>query len=132
MHEDRGTMQSKFNHPQSAITRVQVTQPRPARARTAPLWPDAPATRPAFQSVTLRLVREGASVAAVAGSFNDWQPDRTALQRHAEGWWEAELTLLPGDYEYRFVVDGEWIDDPLATRHVPNPFGGENAVLHVP
>jgi hypothetical protein len=31
--------------------------------------------------------------------------------------------------EYRFVVDGEWTDDPLCPRYVSNPFGGLNGVL---
>ncbi len=42
--------------------------------------------------------------------------------------WHLELELPPGTYEYRFVVDGEWGDDPEAARRVANPFGGENAV----
>ena len=42
--------------------------------------------------------------------------------------WHLELELTPGTYEYRFVVDGDWCDDPEAMLRVANPFGGENAV----
>ena len=48
-----------------------------------------------------------------------------------EGRWVKELALPPGDYEYRFVVDGAWIPDPLAKETVPNPFGEMNSVLKV-
>ena len=36
-----------------------------------------------------------------------------------------------GTYEYRLVVDGQWIADPLAKETVPNPFGGRNSILKV-
>ena len=51
--------------------------------------------------------------------------------RLADGKWAKELTLPPGRYEYRFVVDGQWVDDPAAKETLPNPFAGFNAVLIV-
>lgn len=48
-----------------------------------------------------------------------------------DGRWMKELTLPPGEYEYRIVADGEWMTDPLATETVPTPFGGFNSVLRV-
>ncbi len=53
------------------------------------------------------------------------------MLRLTDGTWAKELILAPGRHEYRFVVDGEWVDDPAATDYVPNPFGGMNAVLTV-
>jgi len=67
----------------------------------------------------------------VAGTFNNWQPDVAALQRQPDGVWTIELELAPGTYEYRFIVDGVWCDDPQAALTLPNPFGGCNAVLLV-
>jgi len=67
----------------------------------------------------------------VAGSFNEWQPEAAPLKAEADGLWNLELNLPPGTYEYRFVVDGCWCDDPNATETTPNLFGGHNAVLRV-
>ena len=67
----------------------------------------------------------------VAGTFNNWQPDAVALQRQADGVWTIELELAPGTYEYRFIVDGVWCDDPNAAETAPNFVGGCNAVLRV-
>jgi hypothetical protein len=39
--------------------------------------------------------------------------------------------LAPGTYEYCFIVDGQWMPDPMARETVPNPFGGRNSVLKV-
>jgi hypothetical protein len=51
--------------------------------------------------------------------------------RLEDGKWAKELALPPGRYEYRFVVDGQWVDDPAATELIPNSFGTANAVLVV-
>jgi 1,4-alpha-glucan branching enzyme len=67
----------------------------------------------------------------IAGSFNDWHPSVTPMIRLDDGKWAKELALPPGRYEYRFVVDGVWVDDPAAKELIPNSFGTANAVLVV-
>jgi hypothetical protein len=137
VREDRGERQAKFGHPAHTVTR----SPKPAR-NLAPRRPKYQAgseprllaehvTSAGPKPVRLRLVREGARSVFIAGSFNNWQPRRIALRPVNAGIWEIDLLLPPGEYEYRFVADGEWLDDPLACRVVTNPFGGVNAVLQV-
>lgn len=72
-----------------------------------------------------------AGAVAVAGSFNDWSPDVCPLKRGKDGAWQATLLLPPGRYEYRFVVDGQWRDDPACDERVPNGHGSENCVRRV-
>jgi hypothetical protein len=67
----------------------------------------------------------------VAGTFNNWNPGATRLIFIGGTKWFKDLPLAPGRYEYRFVVDGGWVDDPKAKVQVPNPHGGRNAVLEV-
>jgi len=67
----------------------------------------------------------------VAGTFNNWKVGAAPLNSLGGGKWAKELSLAPGRYEYRFVVDGQWIDDPKAKVYVSNPHGGRNAVLEV-
>ncbi|MXW77650.1 MAG: hypothetical protein F4Z57_01385, partial [Gemmatimonadetes bacterium] len=40
------------------------------------------------------------------------------------------VTLPLGKHEYRFVVDGEWRDDPQCEERRPNSFGTTNCILH--
>jgi hypothetical protein len=40
-------------------------------------------------------------------------------------------SLKPGTYHYRFVVDGEWRDDPECKVRLQNPFGTQNDVVQV-
>ena len=81
--------------------------------------------------VCIELTHPTAQSVSIAGSFNDWHPTATPMVALGEGRWRKELTLPPGRYEYRFVVDGQWVHDAAAKKKVPNPFGGLNAVLTV-
>jgi 1,4-alpha-glucan branching enzyme len=90
-------------------------------------------TRPAPRSrcTCVEFINPQASEVCIAGSFNDWHTSATPMISLGDGKWAKELALSPGRYEYRFVVDGQWVDDPAAKETVSNPFGGFNAVLIV-
>jgi 1,4-alpha-glucan branching enzyme len=79
--------------------------------------------------IHFEFTSSAAESVAIAGSFNDWQPNATPMIALGQGRWAKDLALPPGQYEYCLVVDGEWITDPLAKETVPNPFGGVNSVL---
>lgn len=81
--------------------------------------------------VDFELTHPTAQEVCIAGSFNDWHPNATPMIRQDNGRWTIGLALPPGRYEYRFVVDGEWMDDPAAGELIPNPFGTANAVIEV-
>jgi len=83
------------------------------------------------QEVMLAFRAPEARVVQVAGTFNGWRPEANPLQRAGDGEWSARLRLKSGQYEYRFVVDGVWADDPEATQRAPNLHGGLNSVLTV-
>lgn len=68
----------------------------------------------------------------IAGSFNNWDVSSTHMVRADRGRWVRLLFLPPGRYEYLLVVDGLCVADPQAAESVPNVFGCQNSVLHVP
>jgi len=98
---------------------------------------DLPNTAPAKNTptktnrVSLELVKPGAKKVCVAGSFNQWKPEKTPLVSIGNGRWVGDLIVNPGRHEYLFVVDGQWLPDPNAKETVQNPFGGKNSVLIV-
>lgn len=49
----------------------------------------------------------GATEVFVAGTFNDWNPRASPMERWSDDDWEIDLKLPPGQYEYKFVIDGE-------------------------
>ena len=83
------------------------------------------------QEIFLTFVAPEAKKVEVAGTFNGWSPEYTPLQHTGAGEWTVRLMLPAGEYEYRFVVDGHWVDDPQAAQQVANPYGGFNSVVKV-
>jgi 1,4-alpha-glucan branching enzyme len=87
--------------------------------------------RPVEKPVEFILKQPQAQTVAVAGTFNGWDVSRTPLQPASGGAWKATVWLPTGRYEYRFVVDGQWISDPGARESVQNTYGSTNSVLEV-
>jgi len=117
-------------------TKVTEAPPAAKAVETAPSAAPRPGKTPAAKApaaprVTFKLRRPGARAVAVAGTFNAWSSSAAPLLASPDGTWSIELTLAPGVYEYRFVVDGQWISDPAAAETSPNPFGGVNSVVRV-
>jgi 1,4-alpha-glucan branching enzyme len=53
------------------------------------------------------------------------------MKRDDDGHWKTTVALPPGRYQYKFIVDGEWIADPAAQKSVPNEHGSVNSVVEV-
>jgi 1,4-alpha-glucan branching enzyme len=81
--------------------------------------------------VHFEFVHSTAQHVCIAGTFNDWHGSATPMISLGEGRWAKELLLPPGTYEYRLVVDGDWVGDPKANETVANPFGSHNMLLRV-
>ncbi len=68
----------------------------------------------------------------VAGDFTGWKPCGLKFQDFGE----AKILVLefpnPARVEYKLIVDGKWILDPLNPNKVDNGVGGENSVLTMP
>ena len=77
-------------------------------------------------------VKNGTQNVAVAGDFNNWNPQNTPL-RHDDrlNVFQACVPVPPGRYRYRLVVDGKWQQDPFNTYVESNPFGELNSVVEV-
>jgi 1,4-alpha-glucan branching enzyme len=69
---------------------------------------------------------------SVAGTFNDWNPKANGMRyRVRERAFVTTLTLAPGRYEYKFIVDGSWCVDPEQPEWIPNGMGTLNSVRRV-
>lgn len=53
----------------------------------------------------------GAKKVMVCGDFNAWNQEELAMDK-IRGGWQLPYVLAPGNYQYKFLVDGEWITDP--------------------
>ena len=68
----------------------------------------------------------------IVGNFNNWIPAESSnMERKENGTWIKNFFLEPGRYQYRFVVDGKWVEDNNNTKFVDNAFGGKNSVIEI-
>ena len=115
---------------------VRARGPRQAEA-VAQATPRATQDRPAppTRQVVVHFRDEAARDVRIAGDFNGWVPDRGVhSQVEAQGEarvWTKVLELEPGTYQYRYVVDGSWREDPENPQVVPGPGGARNSLLVV-
>ncbi|MCK4511893.1 glycogen-binding domain-containing protein, partial [bacterium] len=74
---------------------------------------------------------------SVRGSFNDW--GETPMEQGDDGRWSLGVELDPGEYEYKFFVNGEWPQDmetwldgfpvdEMVDGYNDDGHGGQNAV----
>ncbi|MEW5693826.1 MAG: glycogen-binding domain-containing protein [Candidatus Hydrogenedentota bacterium] len=82
-------------------------------------------------ALTLQYNNPQAKKVYVAGDWNNWSPDADLMTKNSQGLWEIDLDLMPGEYQYKFVVDGEWKQDPSNPLSADDGFGGKNSVLKV-
>jgi 1,4-alpha-glucan branching enzyme len=83
------------------------------------------------QEVEFKLYAPDARTVFVAGQFNAWDPGKTPMKKSKDGTWKIKVKLPPGRCEYKFFVDGAWMQDLPGAGTTPNPFGTNNRVIDV-
>ena len=85
-----------------------------------------------LRKVSFIFVAEPGQKVFLAGSFNDWEQEKLPMlydeKNHA---YTAAVMLGCGNYEYKFVVNGEWITDPDNQNFSANDFGTLNSVITI-
>jgi chromosome partitioning protein len=80
------------------------------------------------EGVVFTLTAPDAHCVQLAGDFNSWVPDGSEME-FSNGVWKKILSLTPGRYRYRFVVDGQWLNDPMNSLKEPSPFGNWDSII---
>ena len=81
------------------------------------------------RKVKFSLKAAGAKEVLLLGDFNNWNPITPPMKNDGNGTWHKTVMLLPGKYEYKFIIDGEWKEDPRNDHACRNGFGTQNSVL---
>jgi len=80
---------------------------------------------------TFSLDAAEAEEVLLMGDFNNWSPEKHPMRKDENGMWNKTVALSPGKYEYKFLVDGQWREDPRNDRWCPNCFGTQNSILEL-
>jgi hypothetical protein len=137
--ESRSLAEAKESLSQE-LCRLRESQPaRPIEPAGMEPRGDGTATSPdqssanleADKSQTFRLTAPAAKEVFLAGDFTRWKEGAIPMQKREDGDWTASVKLPPGTYNYLFIVDHEWRDDPECVTRIRNQFGGFNSVRQI-
>jgi hypothetical protein len=67
----------------------------------------------------------------LSGSFNSWNTSDIPMEPCDSGW-TARVKLIPGKYAYKFIIDGNWTQDPFNLLKENDFAGGFNSVIYCP
>ncbi|WP_427338399.1 type I pullulanase [Caloranaerobacter sp. DY30410] len=68
----------------------------------------------------------------VAGAFNNWATDgenAIILTKGENNIWTKTLDIPTGIYGYKFIVDGNWILDPLNDKKIAGGYGDDSKLI---
>ncbi|MFY0672709.1 MAG: glycogen-binding domain-containing protein [Bacteroidia bacterium] len=72
-----------------------------------------------------------ANQVVLSGNFNNWNTIDNKMTLTDSGWVITQ-SLSKGRFEYKFIVDGQWTEDPNNRNTVINRHGSFNSVFVVP
>jgi 1,4-alpha-glucan branching enzyme len=72
-----------------------------------------------------------AKMVSLVGDFNNWKDSTHPMKKNKDGIWEKSVVLPPGSYEYKFFVEGQWLNDPGNDQACTNSFGTLNNIIDV-
>ena len=78
------------------------------------------------QSVKFEIKAPEADSVFLGGDFNGWNGNKHPMKKNGDGTWSKTIMIGPGTYEYKFLVDGNWENDPNNENYSHNNFGTQN------
>jgi hypothetical protein len=70
----------------------------------------------------------GVEEVILTGSFMAWRNDGFLLTKEIDGW-HGKIHLPKGKNTYRFIINGQWAQDPNNPLYEPNEFGEFNSII---
>lgn len=127
------TVEVKETIPQTVSATADKTEPQAAAAKTTDeKLAEYYGVSQINDAIVFVTLYPRAQKVQIAGDFNNWQPQKTEMEKiGTSGVWQTKLKLPPGKHQYRFVVDGQWQQDPYNEHIESNPFGGFNSIIEV-
>ena len=67
----------------------------------------------------------------LVGDFNKWNEQSLPMRKSRGRGFELELDIPPGRYQFKYLIDGIWWNDPNADDYKNNFWGSEDSVICV-
>lgn len=99
---------------------------------TAAAETTATALQPVEKTVVFDLKAPVHADVRIAGDFNNWNPESLSFSGiPEEPRWRKQFSLQPGSYRYKYLLDGQWIEDPGNEKTEDDSFGGINSLITI-
>lgn len=81
--------------------------------------------------VTFEVKADPGSEVYLTGDFNNWEPNKHKLKEKSNPGHYKGTVLLERNkqYEYKFIINGNWTVDPGCKEWVPNSMGSLNSII---
>lgn len=86
---------------------------------------------PRTKKVNFSLSGVEAHKVYVVGDFNKWDRAKHPMKKDRNNW-KLSVKIPAGEYKFKYLADGNWLNDPVAHKYVGNPYGSEDSVVVVP
>lgn len=83
------------------------------------------------QTVKFRIYNKSASLISIVGDFNNWNPEHDLLTKGKNNIWSITKKLQPGNYRYKFIIDGQWTHDIYNKQNAADNTGGLASLIQV-
>jgi len=80
--------------------------------------------------ILFQFIAPQAKEVLIVGDFNQWV-GLPLIRRNPDGLWQRVVPLREGGYRYKFLVDGEWVLDPLARQEKANSYGRADSYIEI-
>jgi 5'-AMP-activated protein kinase regulatory beta subunit len=81
--------------------------------------------------ITFLINAPEARKVSLVGEFNNWNPGKHPMKSEDKGQWIKTVMLNPGTYEYKFLVDENWLLDTKNDHSRLNCYGTLNSLITV-
>jgi DNA-directed RNA polymerase subunit RPC12/RpoP len=113
--------------PDLTATIPKLATPPRSTAPSKPPQPTKVAQR--IYNVEFAVNAPNALTVGLAGEFNNWSSTASPMHKRPDGKWAITLPLPAGRYQYKLIVDGMWIPDPMNPNQADNYSGGKDSVV---
>ncbi|MEN9868255.1 MAG: hypothetical protein RL748_3845 [Pseudomonadota bacterium] len=83
----------------------------------------------ALVPVRFQLHAPAAQSVSLIGEMTDWKLSPMPMERSADGVWHTTLRLRQGQWCYKFMVDGQFIEDPANPLKADDGWGGYHSYI---
>jgi len=81
--------------------------------------------------ITFSVMAPKARKVSLVADFNQWQQEKHPMKKGKHGQWTRIVFLAPGEYDYKFWIDGVWTIDERNQKKRRNHFGTRNSIIQV-